>query len=66
MANAKVSVGSVPAEANSGGSLNELPPADQIDAKGKSPKTEGPQVHETGAYLPAEYETLPGIVRRDR
>lgn len=65
--NAKVSVGSVPAEANSGATLNETTTGKDRSPDSDAPVTDGPRyVPETQTYLPAQYEVLPGIVRRDR
>lgn len=56
MAAEKVSVGSVPAEANQQGSINVNTSAEQR-AGGPMPKASGPQKDQsTGAYAPAEYE----------
>lgn len=74
-----VSVGTIPAEANSKGGLNPTTPPEQRTPEGSQPKTEGPKKDEkTGAYAPAEYpmsrtmvdakgnEVVRTSIRRDR
>lgn len=46
--------------------LNESTPWSQRDPIGNCPKTEGPDVGESGEYKQAEYPIDKGISRRDR
>jgi hypothetical protein len=46
--------------------LNETIPAEQRAPKGNQiPKTDGPRMHDTGAYLPAEYPIVASVEQKD-
>lgn len=62
---APASLGSVPPEAESKGSLNESTPVDQRAIDG-APLGEGPIRDEKDSFLPATYQTTRGNVRTDR
>lgn len=76
----RVQVGTIPAEAMSGATLNATPTAAERDPDGSVPRTDGPRRREgTGVYEPAEYAIAvagpPGadgapqmmtMIRRDR
>ena len=51
---AKVTVGSVPPEALSGGSLNQAPPMEQRSPEG-APESNGPIIGDNGEYKRATY-----------
>jgi hypothetical protein len=62
----KVTVGSLPEEAKSKGSLNESTPAEQRRIDSGVKVGPGPSKDANGAYLPAAYKTRKGLTRVDR
>jgi len=65
MAQQKVSVGSIPGEATSKGSLNESTPINQRSPEG-APLGPGPIKGEKDQFLPASYRSTRGNIRTDR
>jgi hypothetical protein len=67
----KVSIGNIPAEANSKGSLNESTPMAQRTPEG-APLGAGPDIRQVPGsandtyFAPATYKTSRGMVRTDR
>lgn len=58
-------IGSIPAEANSGATLNESTPAEQRKPEGPEVGS-GPVRGTKDEYLPASYRTTRGSIRIDR
>lgn len=71
MANGKMNasrIGTIPSEAQSGGTLNESLPAEQrvAEAPTAAKPSEGPKRGSKGEFLPATYQIAGGRTRTDR